>query len=300
MTLPNFLIIGAAKSGTTALYLYLKQHPDIFMTTPKELRYFSYNGPYPKDLHEDYIHRGVTTFKEYEQHFEEVTDEKAIGEASPMYLYVPGTAEKIKETLPDVKLMAILRNPIERAYSAYTHALRDWKEDAGSFRVALEKEPERILAGWGLLWHYTQAGFYYQQLKRYYEVFDSGQIKVILHDDLVSNPRGLLREIFEFLEVDPSFEPDISARPNISGFPKNKKFHAFMYRLFMRPNPFKWLGRRIFSQTLRRKVMVKLREENLERREMSEEVRNKLRTIFREDINRLEQLVGRDLSHWLE
>jgi len=186
MTLPNFLIIGAAKSGTTALYTYLKQHPEIFMSTPKELRYFSNVSSPPEGIPH---HRAVFSLEEYKSYFDAVTDEKAYGESSPMYLYTPGTAERIRTAIPDVKILAILRNPIDRAYSAYTHALRDWIETAETFEEALEKEPERIGAGWGMLWHYANAGYYYEQLSRYYKVFDPDQIRVFLHDDLSKRRR---------------------------------------------------------------------------------------------------------------
>ena len=251
MALPNFLIIGAAKSGTTALYAFLKQHPEIFLSTPKELRFFSYTGPYPEDLPEKYIHRGVTTREDYEHHFENTGPAKIIGEASPMYLYTPGTAERIKGLIPQVKMLAILRNPIDRAFSAYTHALRDWTETETSFKNALEKEPERIEAGWGILWHYTQAGFYAQQLSRYYDIFSRNQVKVVLYDDLVADALGLCQEVFNFLGIDPDFKPDTSQRPNVSGFPRNSIFHQFMRRLFLEDNPIKRISQRLFPQTFR-------------------------------------------------
>lgn len=299
MTLPNFLLIGAAKSGTTAIYTYIKQHPEIFMSTPKELRFFSYPGSYPEGLDEKYIHKGVTSLDEYVAHFDDVKDEKAIGEASPMYIYTPDTAERIKAAIPNVKLLAILRNPTDRAYSAYMHAIREWNEPAESFREALEKEPERIEAKWGLLWHYTNAGFYFEQLDRYYKIFNRDQIKVVLYDDLVNDPQGLMRDIFEFLGVDPTFIPDTSARPNVSGFPKSPWFHKFMHRLFMEDNPIKYFSRILFPKKLRQGVMVNMRLMNLEKRIMPDDIRAELNDLFRDDIRRLENLINRDLAFWI-
>ena len=299
MTLPNFLIIGAAKSGTTAIYTFLKQHPDIYMSPRKELRYFS-NRPTPQgDIPEGYVHKGVTTLSAYESYFDGVMDERIYGESSPMYLYTPGTAERINETIPNVKLLAILRNPVDRAYSAYTHALREWKEPAESFQKALELEPERIKAGWGMLWHYTRAGLYYQQLARYFEVFDSKQILVVLYDDLRSDPAALLRLIFNFLGVDPDFKPDTSLRPNVSGFPKSEWLHKLMKRLFIEDNVIKRVSQVLVPQKIRRMVMVKLRGANLEKRELSADLRSQLQSIFRSDIEKLQGLLDRDLSHWL-
>jgi hypothetical protein len=296
MTLPNFLIIGAAKSGTTALYTYLKQHPEIFMSTPKELRYFSNFSTPPEGIPH---HHAVSSLEEYTAYFDAVTDEKAYGESSPMYLYTAGTAERIKTVIPDVKLLAILRNPIDRAYSAYTHALRDWIETAETFEEALEKEPERIEAGWGMLWHYAHAGLYYEQLSRYYNVFDPDQIRVFLHDDLVKDVESLLTEIFLFLDVDPNFKPDTSSRPNVSGFPKNKFLHELMKKVFINDNPIKRISRALFPETLRQKVMLSLRNPNLEKRQMPKVIRQQLQEFFAEDIQNLGRLINRDLSHWL-
>jgi len=282
MALPNFLIIGAAKSGTTAIYSFLKQHPDIYMSPRKELRYFSYRGVLCEDVPEDYIHRSVTTLEEYESYFDGVTNEKVYGESSPMYLYTPNTAEMIKAIIPDVRMLTILRNPVDRAYSAYTHALREWKEPALSFEDAIKQESRRITAGWDMLWHYTKAGFYYQQLNRYYQVFDP-----------------LLQSIFEFLNVDYHFKPDTSLRPNVSGFPKNEMFHKLMKRLFIDDNFIKRISQTIFPKNLRKMAMIKIRESNLEKREMPVEIHTHLQELFREDIYRLENLIDRDLSNWL-
>jgi hypothetical protein len=300
MTLPNFLIIGAAKSGTSALYTYVKQHPEIFMSTPKELRYFSYTGPHSPDIDRSYLHEGVTILNEYESYFNGVVDERIIGEASPMYLYIDGTAERIKEIIPNVKMLAIIRNPVDRAFSAYTHALRDWKEQASSFQEALELEQERIDAGWGMLWHYTKAGFYHEQLNRYFRVFDSRQMKVVLYDDLISNVSALLKEIFLFLGVDPKFVADTSSRPNVSGFPINQKYHKFLHQLFMENNPIRGISRVVVPKSVRQKAMIRLRSLNLEKRVMPEDIRKDLVKLFYNDIKKLEGLIHRDLSLWVE
>jgi len=111
-----------------------------------------------------------------------------------------GAAERIREdvNIPDVRPLAILRNQVDCEFSAYMHAIRGMKEAVSSFKAAFEMEQERINAGWGILWHYTQAGFYYEQLNRYYQVFDPHQIKVVLYDDLVKDSDGLLRDTLIF------------------------------------------------------------------------------------------------------
>ena len=149
MTLPNFLVIGAAKSGTSSLYMYLKQHPEIYMSPIKEPHFFSFDdeskmtkGP------GDPIHKAITNFDDYQAQFDGVTDEKAIGEASTSYLYRPEAPGRIHAMLPDAKLIVILRNPVDRAFSAYMHVVRDKRETSKDFAEALSKEESRKAAGW--------------------------------------------------------------------------------------------------------------------------------------------------------
>lgn len=299
MVLPNFLIIGAGKSGTTALYTYLKQHPDVYMPEQKELRFFSYTSPAPSSVPKEYRIEGVTSLEEYQGHFKDWKMQKAIGEASPTYLYTIGTAERIHATLPDVRLIAILRNPVEQAYSAYLHAVRDWCEPARDFAEALTLEEERIQAGWGMLWHYKRIGLYSEQLGRYQKVFNPEQMKVVLYDDLVNAPGNLLKELFLFLEVDPLFSPDMTEHPNVSGAPKSVFLHRLMKAIFMKPNPIKFISRLVLPKSVRRNFMLSIRAKNLQKQQMSQEDRQYLMAFFREDILKLQDTISRDLSGWL-
>ncbi|MCW5935662.1 MAG: sulfotransferase, partial [Fimbriimonadia bacterium] len=158
MRMPNFLIIGAAKSGTTALYFYIKQHPEVFMAKVKEPRFFAYEGGVPewKGPLDAENNAWVITDKEvYTALFNDVSEEKVWGEASPIYLYSEPAPERIKNYAPDAKLVAILRHPIERAYSHYLHLIRDNREPLRDFGKALDLEPERMANGWEWSWHYT-------------------------------------------------------------------------------------------------------------------------------------------------
>lgn len=300
MTLPNFLIIGAAKSGTTALHEFINQHPEIYMSSRKELRFFSNITSPPSGLSDEFIHSGVSTLDEYKSYFENVNNEKVVGESSPMYLYIPGTAERIKAIIPDVKILAILRNPVDRAYSAYMHAIRDWKESSRSFSEALEREEERIDAGWGMLWHYKRAGLYYEQLDRYYRLFQQEKIKVVLYDDLVTDASSLVQNIFEFLDVNPEFIPDTNQHPNVSGFPRSPKFHSIIKQLYILDNPIKRISRKIIPKTIRQESMTRLRLLNMEKRPMPEKIRHELIDFFQQDIKKLENLICRDLTFWLQ
>ncbi|MFN5513343.1 MAG: sulfotransferase family protein [Cyanobacteriota bacterium] len=294
MTLPNFLIVGAAKSGTTALHSYLSQHPQIYMTPDKETNFFAFWGQAlnfqgPGD--EAINHFSVTELKTYEALFEGATRETALGEACPLYLYHAQAPERIYETLPDCKIIVILRDPVERAYANFLHLIRDGREPYPDFAQALAREPERIAQNWEWFWHYGQQGYYGQQLQHYYDRFPREQIRVYLYEDLRQNALGLIQTIFSFLGVDSSFSPDMTIRPNKSGMPKNKLLHG----LLTRPNPLKSLLKPLFPAQLRQKIQ----HNNLTTPELAPEVRAELKARYREDILHCQALMGRDLSTWL-
>jgi len=300
MTLPNFLIIGAAKSGTSALYHYIRQHPDIYMSPRKETHFFAFeNGNPSTNGPGDTIPGAITRLEEYLKLFENVKNEKIVGEASPTYIYLPRACERIKFHIPDVQMIAILRNPVDRAYSAYMHLIRDGREPISDFSQALKVEEERIEANWGPIWHYKRGGLYFEQVKRYYETFEKDQLRIYLHEDLDSAPQNVLKDVFDFLEVSDSWMPDVSVRPNVSGVPKSTHLHALMHFLFLKPNLLKTVSRKIIPEQIRWRVTTQMRTLNMAKRLMAPDVRFQLKEFFREDIQNLSQLIDRDLSHWL-
>jgi hypothetical protein len=300
MPLPNFLIIGAQKSGTTALYHYLKQHPQIYMSPVKEPYFFALeneelNFRGPRDL-EILSQMVVTDFGAYCELFRNVSNEMAVGEASAGYLHSPKALERIRRYAPDAKLIAVLRDPAERAYSSFLHMVRDGREPLGDFERALQAEETRIRDNWGPIWHYKQKGFYYGQLKRYFEAFGRDQVKVYLYEDLKGDPLGMLQDTFRYLAVDDAFVPDMSLRHNISGVPKNRALHSFLRR----PHPVKSAAKLFVPEGVRVRLVTSLRNRNLSRPpRLSPEVRGRLVGEYREDILRLEELIQRDLSGWL-
>lgn len=300
MVMPNFLIIGAAKAGTTALYYYLKQHPQIYMSPVKETNFFALEGEKlnfrgPGD-HEAINSFSITDLESYLLQFQEVSNEIAIGEASPLYLYSPKAPERIKFYIPNAKLIAILRNPVERAYASFLHLIRDGRESFTDFTQALQEEEARIQNNWEHIWHYKQMGFYYNQLKRYYDTFAPGQIKVYLYEDFKTRPVSVLQDIFRFLGVDDTFIPDMSIRPNVSGIPKSKVMHSFLTK----PNLIKTILKPFFPARLRQRIVTSLKNRNLVKPELSPEIRRYLIQVYKEDIMKLQDLIQRDLSKWLE
>jgi hypothetical protein len=236
--LPTFLVIGATKGGTTSLYHYLDQHPDIYMSHPvKEPKFFTAeegsvvreNGA--KGWHVSAGH--ITKLADYQALFRGATAERARGEASPQYLYYPEVPERIHRRLPEVELIAILRHPVARAYSAFLHQTRDGMEPQTNFAAALADEPRRIAEGWSPLYHYRAQGFYHEQLSRYYRLFDPAKIHVYLYDDLQKDPLGLMQRIYRDVGVDAAFRPSLEVQHNISGVPKNRALHSV--HAFLKP-----------------------------------------------------------------
>lgn len=300
MTLPNFLIIGAAKSGTSALYHYLKGHPQIFLSTPKELRFFSsFNHP-EKNGPNVYKRESVTSIQEYKKCFENVNQETAIGEASPQYLYYSDSAYYIKEILPNVKIISILRNPIDRAYSSYLHAVRDWFEDAKNFQQGLQKEEKRIESGWPMLFHYVNGGYYYRQLKQYYDLFPKENIKTIIYDDFVTSPEVVLREIFSFLKVDQSYVPDMSFKPNVSGQPRWISIHRFLKPFYREPSSLQAKVKKFIPKSMRAAFSTNIKRINQTKVPLDSTIRHSLIRVFEEDILLLQNMLNRDFSIWLD
>src|SRR5215472_6955488 len=167
--LPNFLVLGTAKAGTSSLYAYLKQHPEVYLSPKTELNFFAHEG---KDLNfrgpgdPDYVWDDsiIATYEEYCKQFDTVDKESAVGEVSTHNLYSPQAAAKIKHYVPNAKMIAILRNPADRAFSAFSHMVRDRREETDDFRCALSREQHRIRNNWEPLWHYKAMGFYGAQL----------------------------------------------------------------------------------------------------------------------------------------
>ena len=208
----------------------------------------------------------INNIDDYHSLFQSVSGEKAIGEASTAYLYSTKAIERIKHYIPNVKVIAILRDPVERAYSNFLHLVRDGREPFSNFRKALEEESNRRINSWGWGWRYLDRGFYYSQLKEWFTNFSESQIKIYLYEDLCEDPAGLLTNICDFLDIDNKIIFDTSRRYNISSIPKSNTLHAYMksshliknvLRLFLPPIirqqiskkllEFTWASRRFLS-----------------------------------------------------
>jgi hypothetical protein len=291
--IPNFLIIGAARCGTTSLHYYLKQHPQIYMSPIKEPGFFAFKG---EKLYFQ-GHKGlfkwpagiITNLIKYQKLFEGVSNEIAIGESSTSYIYVPITAKRIKYYIPEIKLIVILRNPVERAFSHFLQFRSLGIEPVSDFTEVLQAEDYRICNNWHPYFHYKHRGFYYKQLKKYYDLFKKNQIRIYLYKDWSKDPINILKDIFEFLGVENNFVPNVS-----------KKYNPKKINIFLKSNLITNIIK-YFPERFRRIVFTLLYKINIGKKpQLLQKVRNQLIEEYRADILKLEKLINQDLSHWLK
>lgn len=312
--LPNFLVVGANKGGTTSLFHYLKQHPEVYLSPLKEPHYFSkdidpskfskafahnklkdiatyVNGPLTSDYHAGFVQE----WDHYCKLFKHAGNAKAIGELSTSYLFSTVAAREIRETLGDIKIIICLRNPIERAYSHYRMNLWTGNSKAPNFMQALREDQAHEPKVWGNAHLYIEIGMYYEQVRRYYDHFSAGNIKVIFSSDLRKDTLKVVQELYAFLGVDAKFEPDISERFNEVFTPKFKGLTWFLNKSGIRP-----LMKRITGGGFKKAVVKLMFKGKDEKGEITAEERAYLIDIYREDIQKLSLLLHRDLNSWLE
>jgi hypothetical protein len=266
MVLPNFLVIGASRSGTTSLYHHLARHPQVYVTPVLEPRFFAFegdslafHGPGDELLRE----RVVTDLSAYAALFAGVNGQIAIGEVSPAYLTSESAPARMKRYVPGAKLIAILRNPVERAISSYRLEVLEGFEAAAQLEEALSREDERRRNHWSYVWQYRRRGLYYTGLRRYFDTFAREQIRVYLYEDWQREEGAhLLRDIYRFLGVD-----DGPVGPALR---LNSTSEARFQRRG-RPRP-----------------------------AVSAELKADLLAGYREEIIKLQDLIDRDLSAWLQ
>lgn len=299
MNVPDFLIIGAARSGTTALCNSLQQHPQIYFSPLKEPHFLAFCGQ-PMNFAgpgDDVLMNSVTVtdFEEYRRLFDGVRKETAVGEGSVSTLYYPQPAiENIRQYTPDARLIVLLRNPIQRAYSSFLYMTAHGYEPLADFEQALDQEQRRIDDNWHHIWHYTKLGFYTQQVSAFREAFGPDRVKVLLFEDIKSDAQGAMQELYSYLDVDPEFTADTSVEVNRSGVPRSRVLQHVLYRVNERQK---------LKQMVKAVVPLRTREwvrrVNLTRPEMPASARERLHEVFRDEIGSLQQLLNRDLSRWL-
>jgi len=290
--LPNIFLIGAAKSGTSALAKGVSAHPRVFLPESKEPFYFAYPGKKPQwsgpGDNNEFV---VEDFAAYRNLYANASEEQISLDASAGYLYSQCAADNVYAFDKSAKIVAILRQPAERAFSAYMHVRKRSTKEVADFSKALDLEQVRIAAGYEHLWHYRAMGLYADQLERWFAKFPREQIRIFLYDDFVVDPHAVYRQFFAFLGVADDFSVDTSAKSNVSGVPKSERLHKFLWSR----NPFKRSLARLTPSALRSAAW----RSNLYRPQMTQDIKEELTDFFTPDIKRVERIIGRDLSHWL-
>ena len=282
--LPDFIIIGAGKCGTTSLHNYLNQHPQVYICPQKETFFFTDELTRQKNQ----VWGAVTNLSAYRALFTKAPPDMVRGEISTVYYAYPPSAQTIYDLIPKVKLIAILRDPANRAFSDYQMHYREGNENR-DFASLIHANNR-----------YVKMGFYYAKLLPFFEIFEPQQIKILFFSDLKDNPVNFIQELFQFIEVDAQFIPNMKARAREGGLPKNQVVNSFLNQ----PN----LLRSTITRVVKLFVPVKLRQnfksylnqKNLSKTELHPSLRQELIELYHDDICQLQNIIKKDLSHWLQ
>lgn len=279
MGIPNFIVAGTQKAATTWLYECLREHPDIFVPNVKEIHFFC-----RPPCRSSKFHLG---FDWYKSQFPKSGRYKAVGEISIDYMYYEYVAREIYSFNSNLKILFILRNPVDRAYSAYWMNRRH-KPEMPPFADFIKADN-----------HFINRGFYYRQLMKYYECFDKRNLFILIYDDLLMKPDVFVKNVYSFIEVDSDFTPDtlnqkVAATRNITplaGF--------FLYKHFapiLKKSPlFSSLWRFIKHKTPLSKYY---KDKQSSYPPLSDEDRHRLKELYREENKKLFELIGREIPQW--
>lgn len=300
--LPDFLVVGAAKSGTSSLHAYLDEHPDIQMPKIKEPWFFSFMGNPPVYTSPGLLNDLVYRLADYVKLFSGANASHKLGDASPSYLYTySDTIKNIllvypPEQLKKLRIVICLRDPVERAYSQFMTMKRSLNEPL-NFEDAMNEEiiEERLEGRWNIFYDYRGFGCYYQQVKAFIDEFGVDRVRVFLYNDICNDPVDVCQKMYEFVGVDPDFTPDVNVRHNsVSGEPRvGWIFSALISKHGIKRAVAKLIPARI-KQGIKRLVAKVL----LRRDDMNRSTRQELLRWYQGDIEQLERLIGRDLGLW--
>lgn len=310
-THPDFVIAGAAKAGTTALYTYLQQHPDLYFSPIKEPHFFSSDiqpahfrpefykntvpdltGYFSNDPLPERFQAFIRDPAAYQALFREASAQQLTGEASTTYLYSTVAASNLQAYRPDAKVILILRNPVERAYSHYLMALKFGFTDQ-SFQQALRADKQQHPKGWGQSELFLELGCYAAQVQRFLRHFPQQQVFIAFYENLKDQPQWLLTQITDFLGV--SAHPfDLTHQPNEGAVPRTPRLNRLLHKGGLRTG---------LGSLLPKSLKDKLKQWYLKQPEPNARgtpvVDRYLQLYYRRDVQQLSQLTGHDLSHWI-
>jgi hypothetical protein len=303
VALPDVLVIGAPKAGSTAIHAALATHPRLHMSDPKEPKYFLCDDEAPPrqrgpgDAHSR--HEWIWRREEYEALFADAPSGALRGESTPFYLWDRAAHGRIARLVPGARLIAIVRDPVDRAYSNWTHAWCDGYEPVGDFVRATELEAERIEEGWAPFWRYLEVGRYGEQLEHLEQLFPKEQLHLIRYRQLVDQPEVTLTGIAEFLDIDPAGFRTVPPE-NVSGWVEPSAANRALARTIRAGA---WLGQFPPPSVWRRAerpLRTLLRRGGAQRPRLTVQQRRTVQRHFVTDIERLSDLTGQDFRDWLD
>jgi len=285
------MIVGAAKSGTTALFEYLRQHPQIYLAPQKEISFFAGRS-----------RNEIGSLADYLSYFKGATQEIAVGEASVAYLFSAEAANRIyRELGPDIKIIILLRNPIDMMYSLWGHNVRIGGELL-SFKEAIAAERSRMedsnfpheAIGWSYNYAYTARAAYSKQIEAYLNTFGENNVRIYIYEEFFSGLTDGLRNVFEFLGVDPEYRVHNLKRYNTMGEPRSRLLQRILVQQYWWTNTL----RRLLPSRIRRALMLRLSYLNTRSKpfqDIDPQFRDELKKQCIDDILRTEQLLKRTL-----
>ena len=285
----DFFIVGAPKAGTTSLYHYLNEHPQVEMSSQKEPDYFS-----DKAIHDQGMYYGknrINALDKYESLFAQ-KESVVYGEASVSYLFYDNVAEDIKEYNPNAKIIIMLRNPIDRAFS---HYLMDYRLGliSDSFENIIAKKSKHKNAHL-FYQQYIEVSKYANQIQRYLDFFEKENILFIDYEDFKKNVSKTVDKVYDFLNISTEFAADINTKYNTFTMPKNKGIRFIYSFVFLRK-----ILTFLFPIYLVKSIRVLLFKAD-KKPELLKETRIQLKIIFNDDIKKLEEVLCKDYSKWIK
>jgi len=305
MALPDFLIIGSPKAGSTALHVALAQHPDLFLSSPKEPKFFMCDGRRPDPAHQKgpgdahSAQEWVWDIAAYERLFDPAPAGALRGESTPFYLWDATAHRRIHELVPDVKMIAVVRDPVDRAYSNWCHLWCDGLEPEADLLSACRLEESRVAAGYAPFWRYLETGLYGRQLEHLYGIFPSEQVFVLRYRQLIDDTAEVLDRICAFLGVRTGVVGTIPGS-NVSNWVPDSAANRLLQR-GVRAGAV--AGAHLPPQVWRqaqRPLLALLHRGHNRRPGLAVEQRRQLLPYFERDNALLSELTGVDHSDWLK
>lgn len=293
----GLFIVGGAKCGTTWVHNMLVQRPDVSLPEQKETNFFAFlgrevdfKGPHDDENTNKHTVRGLAAYQAL------FRSEAALWvEACPAYLYVPEAAQHIQEYNPDARIVIILRDPIERAWSNYQHLVRDGAEHE-TFERALALEETRARQGWVWFWDLYRQGLYAEQIARYRALFPEQALLILKFEDIKADPTAFMQKLEVFARL-PAYDYDYSTEKNESGLPVGP--FAFLHRLLYAPGWFNKLLRFLLPTSVRKKISGLFKKRVVRKSEMDLKTREQLQLRYKAEVERLAMTTDLDFSDWI-